>query len=234
MVHRTGCLICGEELAYTDESEKHICFYCNQTFESNVTCNSNHYVCDGCHRLGANDLIETFTVNTRLQDPSEQAMILMRNPEIMMHGPEHHFLIAAVLISAYYNVKKNMYPKTKQIPEARKRAEMVPGGYCGTHGTCGAAIATGIFVSMITGSTPLAKEEWKLSNLAASETLRLIAVHGGPRCCKKSTFLALKSAVRFTRENFNIGIPLDDMILCEFYPMNKECLGMKCPYYPGK
>ena len=234
MAHRTGCLICGGELVYTEKSEQNICFYCNHTFESNATCTSNHYVCDGCHSLSANDLIETFTMNSRLQDPSEQAIILMRNPEINMHGPEHHFLVPAVLVSAYYNVTKNIYPKTKLIPEARKRAKSVLGGYCGTHGACAGGIGAGIFISLITGATPLSRQEWKLGNLMTSETLRLVAVHGGPRCCKRNTFLALNSAVRFVRENFDVSIPLDDMILCEFYPMNKECLGMKCPYYPGK
>jgi hypothetical protein len=34
------------------------------------------------------------------------ALNLMKNPQIKMHGPEHHFLVPAVLLAAYYNTQK--------------------------------------------------------------------------------------------------------------------------------
>jgi len=64
----------------------------------------------------------------------------MKNPKIKMHGPEHHFLVPAVLLSAYYNKKKDSRKKEDKIKEARKRAEKILGGFCGSHGICGAAM----------------------------------------------------------------------------------------------
>ncbi|VUT25840.1 MAG: hypothetical protein MOIL_01256 [Candidatus Methanolliviera sp. GoM_oil] len=55
------------------------------------------------------------------------------------------------------------------------------GGFCGYHGDCGAAVGTGIFISLITDATPLSKHEWKLSNLMTAKSLLSIANHGGPR-----------------------------------------------------
>ena len=75
-----------------------------------------------------------------------------------MHGPEHHFLIPAVLLSAFYNVSGEPGEKEKKIKQARKRAENVLGGFCGFYGDCGAAVGTGIFVSVITGATPLSQK----------------------------------------------------------------------------
>ncbi len=55
---KKGCLICGWELVY-GLSEKLECFYCYRTYEANVKCIDGHFVCDTCHSLPANDLIES-------------------------------------------------------------------------------------------------------------------------------------------------------------------------------
>ena len=154
MAYKSGCLVCGQKLEYSKDSEKRRCIYCNQYFNSNVKCINGHFICDLCHSLSANDLIENFCINTRLEDPLEIALILMRNPSVNMHGPEHHFLIPAVLLAAYYNKKKEYNVKSGKIKEARNRSEIILGGFCGSHGDCGAAVGTGIFISLITGATP--------------------------------------------------------------------------------
>ena len=104
---------------------------------------------------------------------------------------------------------------------------------CGTHGSCAAAIGAGIFVSLIMGATPLSKEEWRLSNLATAECLRSIAEHGGPRCCKRNTFLAIIGAARFLASNFGISLPVGERVICEFNGMNAECIGKACPFFRG-
>ena len=38
------------------------------------------------------------------------------------------------------------------------RATDIKGGFCGFYGNCGAAVGTGIYVSIITGATPLTRE----------------------------------------------------------------------------
>ena len=141
--------------------------------------------------------------------------------------PEHHFLIPAVLLASYYNKREEYQQKEPKIKEARKRAEMVPGGFCGSHGDCGAAVGIGIFFSLITNSNPLAHKEWKESNMMTANALLNIAKHGGPRCCKRNTFLAIETAVEYLGDIIN----KDKKIVCEFDEFNKQCKKTQCPYF---
>jgi hypothetical protein len=230
--HRSGCLICGDELIYLDQPETCTCAICGKVRETTARCRAGHFICDQCHALPADDLIEEFCSNTDGTDPMSMAIVLMNNPAISMHGPEHHFLVPAVLLAAYYNRKGLPEMKPSKIKIARTRAEQIKGGFCGFMGDCGAAVGTGIFISIITGATPLSKEEWQLTNLCTAETLHEIALHGGPRCCKRNLFLAIRAAVRFLLEHFDQRLPLPPEVRCEFSPLNRECRMNECPFYP--
>ena len=230
--HKTGCLVCGDELVYHDAFESHECFYCKQSYESNSTCAAGHYVCDSCHSLSAIDLIRQFCSSSELTDPLQMAVILMQHPAVKMHGPEHHFLVPAVLLAAYYNLKGNSARKKEKIVEAEKRAKHILGGFCGSHGDCGAAVGTGIFLSLITDATPLSVDSWRLSNMMTARALMSIALHGGPRCCKRNTYLAIMEAAQFLKENLNVRMVISSKIQCQFSHLNKECLKEKCHFYP--
>ena len=225
--NKNGCIICGKNLAYKDESEMLTCFYCGKQFAANVTCEDGHYVCDSCHASSANDLIETLCISTQLKSPLELAESIMSHPEVKMHGPEHHFLVPAVLLAAYYNITGQQDNKELAIKEARKRASKVPGGFCGTHGNCGAAVGAGIFISIIKGSTPLAGKEWQESNLMTARCLFTIGENGGPRCCKRNSFLAIEAVM----SSFPDVFQKDKNVKCRFYKFNRECKGRECPYF---
>jgi hypothetical protein len=229
----TGCLICGADIEYLPEPEEMECFYCQQRQMSSSRCRNGHFVCDRCHRMGAEDLIESTTIRSISDNPFAIAEGLLESPAVKMHGPEHHFLVPAALIAALYNHTGELEKKEKGIKSARRRAEMIKGGSCGFLGDCGAAVGTGIFVSVVTGATPLSREEWRLANLMTARTLEEIAQHGGPRCCKRNTFLALRSAVRFLSSEMGIVLPEPDRIVCRYSSRNRECLGEKCMFYPG-
>jgi hypothetical protein len=113
---------------------------------------------------------------------------------------------------------------------ARRRAEAIKEGFCGSHGACGAAIGSGIFISIMTGATQIAKDEWRLANLMSSVSLKAIAENGGPRCCKRDTFLSITAAVIFLKEHFEIELPLEKRVKCEFAILNQECLGEGCQF----
>jgi hypothetical protein len=232
MEKSSGCIVCGKEITYLDIPKRAKCVYCGDVQDTSALCVDGHFVCDRCHRLPAEDIIEKYCTTTTVLDPIAIAQTLMKNPTVNMHGPEHHFLVPAALIAAYYNVKGNLDTKVQKIGHARQRAEMIKGGFCGFLGDCGAAVGTGIFLSLITGATPLSREEWKLSNLITAKSLEKIAMHGGPRCCKRNSFLAIRSAVDFTRENLGIVMPITTPITCQFSALNKECLTKDCPFYP--
>ncbi|MGD0659851.1 MAG: DUF5714 domain-containing protein [Syntrophorhabdales bacterium] len=234
MEQKSGCLYCGKELLYLDRPESCVCIYCKGTFSTQARCVDNHFVCDACHSLSANDLIERFTNACVWKDPLEMAITLMKSPSVKMHGPEHHFLVPAVLLSAFYNVKGEPAEKAGRIAKARQRAEHVLGGFCGFYGNCGAAVGTGIFMSVVTGATPLSTEEWRLSNLLTARSLHTIAEAGGPRCCKRDSFLAIQEARRFTKDRLGIEMDVNHgRVRCDFHYLNKECKKAECGFYPS-
>ncbi|MCP4179867.1 MAG: SAM-dependent methyltransferase [bacterium] len=231
MEHKNNCIICGADIIYLETQVEKTCYYCNFKSATNTICKSGHFICDSCHSAGALNLIEKFCISTDLMDPIEMVNILMKNPAVKMHGPEHHFLIPAVLITAYYNFLKQPELKENKILKARTRAKKIPGGNCGFLGNCGAAVGTGIFMSLITGATPLSKQEWRVSNLMTAESLHRIAVSGGPRCCKRNTYIAILEAVKFINEHMKIRLVAPDIINCEYSDLNSECIGKECLFY---
>lgn len=228
------CLICAAELEYLESTCQMTCVYCGNDQPSNVRCREGHFICDTCHGLNAVDLIQTYCQSSDSVDVFEMADFLMANPAVHMHGPEHHYLVPAVLLTAYYNLIGHPEEKEKKLTEARKRAKRVPGGFCGTHGNCGAAVGTGIYISLILESTSLAKEEWGLSNSMTAQSLATLGKVGGPRCCKRTTFLSLNEAVRFTDQHLNTDLGRMIGKLCYHSDLNRECIGLRCPFFPRK
>jgi hypothetical protein len=232
MSYTEGCLVCGKELEYTQDAIEKICYFCGNGTLSNVQCPDDHFICDTCHGSSANDLIEIYCVNTTSDNPFEIALELMQNQKINMHGPEHHYLVPAVLIAAYVNKhKQSNINKPAALRTAKLRASKVPGGFCGTHGNCGAAVGAGIFMSVITRSSPLAVKEWQLSNKLTGKALLAVAEKGGPRCCKRDTFIVLEVVNNFLEEEFNTKLPATK-VSCNFSSRNRQCTYEFCDYYP--
>lgn len=119
----------------------------------------------------------------------------------------------------------------EQPEEMVRRGRQVPGGACGHWGACGAGISTGMFVSIVTKSSPLATNTWGLSNLMTSRALESIAVHGGPRCCKRDSYLAVMAAIDFTSEHLGVQMTKPERILCSRSAMNNQCRGSECPFH---
>lgn len=226
-----NCLICGAPLSYHQTASEHTCNYCRQVFVANISCPAGHFICDNCHRAPANKLIRTYCLAEDSTDPLAMAVRLMLSPQVKMHGPEHHFLVPAVLLTAYYNQQQNSAEKSAKLAEAEKRAQNLLGGFCGYYGACGAGVGVGIFVSLITGSTPLAVTAWGQSNLATSLALKAIADLNGPRCCKRDSFLAILTAVDFLRDVLGTVLPVKQNLKCQFSALNNECLQEQCPFY---
>lgn len=75
-----------------------------------------------------------------------------------MHGLEHHFLVPAALLAAWYNRHNNVHLKDAAIIIARHRAEYVAGGFLGFHGACGEAFGSGIFSASLLARRRLRKK----------------------------------------------------------------------------
>ncbi|HZD43215.1 MAG TPA: SAM-dependent methyltransferase, partial [Methanomicrobiales archaeon] len=76
MEQKSGCLICGRDLEYLEEPVTLSCYYCGEESTTDVRCVEGHYVCDRCHRLSAEDLIEEYCLRTTAADPLEIALAL--------------------------------------------------------------------------------------------------------------------------------------------------------------
>ncbi|MFY9611956.1 MAG: DUF5714 domain-containing protein [Tissierellaceae bacterium] len=231
--HDYDCMVCGSELLYSNEYSRVKCVYCHGDFQANVMCKSGHYICDSCHSADANEVIDKYCKTTDKINPMEMAMDLMKAPQINIHGPEHHFLVPAVLITSYYNLIDKKEEKPKKLTLARKRARHIKGGFCGFYGNCGAAVGTGLYLSIVNETTPLSKKGWGLANKMTGSSLISIGEIGGPRCCKRNLFTALKEAAIFTEEYLNIRMYDYEIFQpqCNFHSKNNECIRLKCPYF---
>lgn len=224
------CLICGKPLIFLQNAEEKECHFCHKKCLTNTICEENHYVCDHCHAIQGIKSVLDLAKQTESRNPIEIATKMMHNSYIHLHGNEHHVLVGAALLAAYHNAGGTI-DLEKSLLEIEKRGKQVPGGVCGFWGACGAAISTGIFISIITGSTPLKNKEWGLSNLMTSESLKNIGQIGGPRCCKRNSFIAIQSAVEFCADNLGIQMELPEKIICTFNQLNDQCIEIRCPFF---
>lgn len=232
-MYKSGCVICGKDLVYFNPAKRLICSMCGEAFASNASCADEHFVCDACHaEPGLLDITsQALTANSK--NPVSIASSMMKEKSINMHGPEHHYLIVAALLSAYKNSGGDI-DLEKALLTAKQRSQNVPGGICGMWGACGAGIGAGIFVSIITGATPLSVEEWGQANHATAKSLYHIAQNGGPRCCKRNTWLSIMQAIDFTKEITGIQMEKPGAIKCSFFVNNPTCKKEECLYYPAK
>ena len=228
---RTGCLICGKEIVYSARSVPLTCDMCGGAFESNAACADGHYICDKCHTLAQEDFLLLLR-RTEEKDPVKLFYQTAGLESVHMHGPEHHSIVSCVMLAAYHNSGGEI-DLEMALEAAMKRGAQVPGGTCGFWGACGAAIGAGIYASVVTGSNPLNAEVWSIPQHLTSRCLSAIAMAGGPRCCKRTSRIAIDTSVRFTMEYFGVEIPTE-YLPCTFYAENNECLHGRCPFYGGR
>jgi hypothetical protein len=223
-----NCGVCGKPLVYGTEEVALTCVFCGREFKSLIYCPDGHFVCDECHSCGALDIIREIMHSTKSANASEILEKILSHPSVPMHGPEHHAIVPAVIIAALRNAGYAV--PEDAIDKALSRGSKVPGGWCGSHGVCGAAIGVGIAVSVLTKATPLTGETRALANEATMYTLNRL-IDGQPRCCKRASRMALDAAVDFLRERMGIKLEKGETVACNCPERNKECIREKCRYY---
>ena len=225
---REECLICKAPLTYLEEDEMMECAICRKNEPSKTRCIHGHYVCSDCHTQGM-DSIFGLCMNETSKNPLEILEKMMSMPFCHMHGPEHHVMVGAALLTAYHNAGGEV-DMEKALKEMYSRGKAVPGGSCGFWGACGAGVSTGQFMSIITGSTPLAMEAWGLSNQMTAKALETLGKVGGPRCCKRDSYLSVLTAIDFVAEHLNIHME-KTMPVCTRSRQNNQCIGKRCPFF---
>ena len=230
-MNREECLICKAPLEYLTQNQIMECAICHKKEHSKTRCVNGHYVCSDCHTQGMDSIFGVCLAETST-DPVAILRRMMDLPFCHMHGPEHHVMVGAALLTAYKNAGGEL-DLEKALPEMYSRGREVPGGACGFWGACGAGISAGQFLSIVTESTPLSVEPWSLSNRMTARALESIGKAGGPRCCKRDSFLATLAAVDFVREH--LGVEMERNVpICSYSRWNNQCIGKRCPFSAAK
>ena len=224
---REECLICRAPLEYLEADTVMECAICHKKEKSKTRCVNGHYVCNECHTRGLDEIIGLCMAETS-KDPVFIIEKMMDMPFCHMHGPEHHVMTGAALLTAYKNAGGSIDLHSALI-EMMNRGQSVPGGACGFWGACGAGISTGMFISIITKSTPLKNEPFALSHKMTARSLEKIGETGGPRCCKRDSFLSILEAVDFVKEHFGIEMEKTETV-CRYSEYNNQCIGKRCPF----
>ena len=227
MIMKDECLICKAPLEYLAIDRLMECAICHKKENSKTHCIHGHYVCNECHTAGMDSIIGLCLQETS-KDPAAIIEKMMAMPFCHMHGPEHHVMVGAALLTAYKNAGGDIY-LPEALTEMMNRGKSVPGGACGFWGACGAGISAGMFVSIITGSTPLGQESFAWSHKMTAKALGNIGEVGGPRCCKRDSYLSILSAIDFVRENFGVEMERPE-IICSHSAENNQCIGKRCPF----
>lgn len=165
-------------------------------------------------------------------DPIALATEIMEGRDFPLHSPVHHYLVPAVLLSAARKAQGNNLDVLKaDLQLAKERAGNMPGGSCGYLGACGACVGVGIFLSLMTDTTPLSPKTWSFVNMATANALQSIASFGGPRCCKRCTWLSILSVKEQIESVLNLTMPFTDSPRCGFSDINDLCIRVKCPFF---
>ena len=163
-------------------------------------------------------------------DPVEIFEQIACKEYVRIHGPEHHILDGAALLTAFYHAG-GAIDLESALAEMVQRGLTMPGATCGLWGVCGAASSLGAALSIIDRTGPLTTDEsWGKHMAFTSSALAALARIGGPRCCKRDAYLSLQQAVRYVNETYPVTLPVRE-IACGFSGRNEQCLGDRCPFY---
>lgn len=149
---------------------------------------------------------------------------------ICMHGPEHHILDGACLLVAFKNAGGNIELETA-LSKLKTEGLRMPGAMCGLWGVCGAVTSIGAALAIIDGTGPLTVDgSWGKHMDFSSAAVAELGKINGPRCCKRDARIALKNAVRYVNEHYNVELEYSE-IKCEYSEKNEQCIKERCPFY---
>jgi hypothetical protein len=164
-------------------------------------------------------------------NPLSMAYDIMKHKEMRMHGPEHHYLTAAVMVTAYCNEKNLESEKAEMLQKTLFRTGTIQPGACGFYGVCGDVQAVGAAVSLILGVTPFSGTELKVLNTIAAKCQQKMACLKGPRCCKRSTILNVYEAAECMNDMLKTSFIIEKPGICEFSQSNETCSKGECQFY---
>lgn len=157
---------------------------------------------------------------------------LMDCAGVPMHDPIHHYIMPAVLLAVAARSKGlGVELLREKLAVAEERARKVLPGFCGWWGCCGSAMGCGIFASVWLDAGPRKEEHWSDINAFTAKCLASVASVGGPRCCKRTSYLALTAALREAPAMLGVDLGPEPKPVCTWSSFNQECRKDACPFH---
>ena len=167
-------------------------------------------------------------LSEKSKNPIEIMCALMDLDFCNIHGCEHHTMVAAALLTAYFNTISDTDSKVPMnLEEALRKLESVSeltiGGGCDYWKNCGAIDGAYKFWNVISESDSI-----PISLLI--EIGNAVGSVGGPRCCKRSAYLAIIKATELVRKHLGVEMELPDILACKYSTRNTDCIKEDCPF----
>lgn len=152
---------------------------------------------------------------------------------ISIHGPEHHILDGASILVAYKNAGGNI-DLDAALEKMMHEGLRMPGAMCGLWGVCGAITSVGAALSIIDGTGPLSADgTWGDHMQFTSAAICQLGKINGPRCCKRDAMVAFQNGIAYVNTHYGVELESEE-IRCGYSDRNAQCIGTRCPFFPGK
>ncbi len=227
--HRSGCLICGEPLCYLDTPQEVSCGFCQIRAPTEVLCQGGHFVCDDCHSQEALPVIERLCLQSAETDMISLFAHVRRHPALAVHGPEHHSLVPATILTTYRNLGGSLADDA--ICKGIRRGAAVPGGFCAFSGGCGAAMGVGIAFAILIGASPLQAVKRQQVQRIAAGAIEAVSRHQAARCCQRDGWVALRHAATISEPIIGLKLRAETALRCSQQQLNKQCGKENCPLW---
>ncbi len=230
--HQSGCMLCGAPLFYLESDTLSRCAYCTEEIAANAVCEQGHFVCDNCHGADVHEFIERICLEA--QDTETVALFnrARAHPGFPMHGPEHHALIAGIIVAVYRNNGGQV--SFDDIRTAVGRGKTVAGGACAFLGVCGAATGVGAAFGVLLKSSPYEGDSRQAVQKVVGAILDEISVRAAARCCRRDCLTSLRIAEQQAVKYLPVPIPFGGDLECTQWPENKECASDMCGFAPDR
>lgn len=149
---------------------------------------------------------------------------------VNMHGPEHHILDGACLLTAYRNAGGSL-DLDAALDKLCAEGLRMPGAMCGLWGVCGAVTSVGAALAIIDGTGPLSADgTWGGHMAFTSAAIAELGRIDGPRCCKRDAMVALKNGIEYVNAHYPVRLEWVQPV-CRWSQQNMQCIGTRCPFH---
>lgn len=166
------------------------------------------------------------------KNPIEIMCKLMDLEFCNVRGHEHHMMVSAALLTAYFNAlsKDNSVNEcgnaSMNLSQALQKLESMEefniGGDCDYWSGCRAVSGARAFWSIISNQN-------ELFNMLTMEAANAVSSVCGQRCCKRSAYLVISKVAEFVKNHLGTQMELTEFV-CKYSSQNRNCLLEDCPY----